>query len=335
MIMAAIALAMHHAGVSVSFDTAFQAPMMLAFFTTVGLRGSLSVLWRCRAALLAYLAACWGMAAFQNLMGSAMATLLGVDPALGAMVGATSLMGDHGVASAVSSHAVAAASATYGLIAGGLLGGPVISVIINRRKIAPNTAGGQLPSGSRLPLGSKFSIRSLPNTLATVLVIMALGRAVNPAWAAEGGVPDYVVAMLLAAAFRSVNDLLNLVALDDLVVEVISRASVGLFLMMAMMRLHVWELYALAAPLLAILMLQTAAIILAAAFVLFPILGGDYDAAVMCSGFIGHGMGAAPNAISNMNSVCESYDAASQRAFLIVGLCGAGLGDVIARLSPG
>ncbi|MDR3264456.1 MAG: sodium/glutamate symporter [Synergistaceae bacterium] len=352
LIMAFIALGLHHqGGASVSFDTALQSPMMLAFFTTVGIGGSLSLLKRGGWALIVYLVACWGLAVFQNAFGVSLAKVLGLHPALGIMAGAVSLEGGHGAAAAfgptaeglgvVGAQAVAIASATYGLIAGGLLGGPVSSWLINSKKLELAASQDSLykehhEASEAVALTDSFD---LFRTLALVLVVMAIGSLAsnwfndqaNTVWQWKNfSLPGYVGAMFIAVIFRNLNDALKIVKLHDRSIDLIADISIGLFLTMAMMSLRIWDLYDLAIPLIATLLLQTAAIALLAVFVLFPILGRDYDAAVMCAGFMGHGLGATPNAVSNMSAVCERYEVMSYKAFLVVPLCGAVLIDLVA-----
>jgi ESS family glutamate:Na+ symporter len=359
LIMAFIVLGMHHwGGASVSFDTAMQTPMMLAFFTTVGMGGSLSLLKRGGRALIVYLAACWGLAVFQNAFGAGLASLFDLHAVLGVMAGAVSLEGGHEAAAAfgptaerlgvAGAQAVAIASATYGLIAGGLLGGPVASWLIGRNHLELTASQNPLFRGHR-DAGKKEDKKGknedlsdsfdLFRMLALVLVIMAIGGVVSDwvndraqnAWQWKNFfLPGYVGTMFAAVVFRNLNDLLKTVRLHDKAIALIGEISIGFFLTMAMMRLRIWDLYALAVPLFAILLLQTAAIAFLAVCVLFPILGKDYDAAVICSGFLGHGLGAASNAVSNMSSVCGRYGVMSYKAFLIVPLCGAVLTDLVA-----
>ncbi|MDO4786429.1 MAG: sodium/glutamate symporter, partial [Fretibacterium sp.] len=141
--------------------------------------------------------------------------------------------------------------------------------------------------------------------------------------------PGYVGAMFAAVIFRNLNDGLKVVRLHERAIELIADISIGIFLTMAMMSLRIWDLYDLAIPLIAILLLQALSIAIVAIFVLFRLLGRDYDAAVICSGFVGHGLGATPNAVSNMSAVCERYGVISYKAFLIVPLCGAVLIDLV------
>ncbi|MDR3230868.1 MAG: sodium/glutamate symporter [Synergistaceae bacterium] len=352
LIMAFIALGIHHqGGASVSFNTALQTPMMLAFFTTVGIGGSLSLLKRGGWALIIYLLACWGLAAFQNAFGVSLARVLGLHPALGVMAGAVSLEGGHGAAAAfgptaeglgvVGAQAVAIASATYGLIAGGLLGGPVASWLINSKKLELAASQDGLYKEHQEASGAATLTDSfdLFRMLALVLVIMAIGNLVSNWFNGQAknvwqwknfSLPGYVGAMFVAVIFRNLNDGLKIVKIHDRAVDLIADISIGLFLTMAMMSLRIWDLYDLAIPLIVTLLLQTAAIALLAVFVLFPILGRDYDAAVMCAGFMGHGLGATPNAVSNMSAVCQRYEVMSYKAFLIVPLCGAVLIDLVA-----
>jgi ESS family glutamate:Na+ symporter len=315
----------------------------------VGIAGSLSLLARGGRALIVYLIACWGVAIFQNTLGVGLSKLLGLHPVLGVMAGAVSLEGGHEAAAifgstaerlgVVGAQAVAVSSATYGLIAGGLLGGPVVSWLIRRGGLETDASRNdtykrrQETEEANLIDGLDFF-----RMLALVLVLMAAGSLASAWINSQAGnhwqwknffLPGYVGAMFAGVIFRNLNDVLNVVKLHEKAIELISKAATGIFLTMATMSLRIWDLYDLAVPLTAILLLQTAAIALLAMFVVFPILGRDYDAAVMCAGFIGHSLGATPNAVSNMSAVCESCDSVSYKAFLIVPLCSAVLIDLV------
>ncbi|MDR1377032.1 MAG: sodium:glutamate symporter [Synergistaceae bacterium] len=331
---------MRHWSAFVSFDTALLTPAILAFFTTVGMTGSLSLLARGGWALTVYLAACWGVAIFQNALGVGLAKLFRLHPVLGVMAGAVSLEGGHETAAVfgpaaeslgvIGAQTVAVSSATYGLIVGGLLGGPLVSWLIRRGKLEPAPSPAEK---SNLIDGFDFF-----RMLTLVLVLMAAGSLVSTwinsqaknHWQWENFfLPGYVGAMFVGMIFRNLNDALNIVKLHDKAIELISKAASGIFLTMATMRLHIWDLYDLAVPLTAVLLLQTAAIAFFAVFVVFPLLGRDYDAATLCAGFIGHSLGATPNAISNMSAVCESCGVISYKAFLIAPLCSAVLIDLV------
>lgn len=345
-LMSLLVLLLHHqGGNSIKFDTALQSPLMIAFFTTVGIGGSFGLLKRGGKALIIYLVFCWGMALFQNSFGVGLAKLLGVHPVLGVMAGAASLEGGHGGAAAFGpvaeslgvsgAQVVAIASATYGLIAGGLLGGPVARWLIDRYKVTIS-ANNDVVYTQHLQEAKEeehegFASFDFIKMLALVLVIMALGSFVTGKVKElyNFSLPGYVAAMFVAVVFRNINDHVELVKLHDKAIELISDVSLGIFLTMAMMSLRIWELYDLAVPLIVILVMQTVAILLIAAFLLFRILGKDYDAAVMCAGLVGHGLGATPNAVANMSAVCEHYKVMSYKAFLIIPLCGAVLIDLV------
>lgn len=329
---------------TVSFDTTLQTPFMVAFFTTVGIGGSLRLLRSGGNTLLIYLVICWAVALFQNTFGPAVASLFGLDPVLGVMAGAVSLLGGHGAAAAfgpmaeqLGTHgatAVALASATFGLIAGSILGGPLATWLIRHHKV---TIGGQAEDSSlrsnqdnepAMTVDSNSLIASMGLVLALMTLGLLLASPFQKYW--NFVLPAYVGAMLAAIIFRNLNDSLCLVKLNRTAIDMIADVSLGVFLTMAMMNLKVWELYSLALPLLGVLALQTLALSAIAAFIVFRLLGKNYDAAVMCAGLMGHGLGATPNAVANMSAVCQRYGANSYKAFLIVPLCGAVLVDMVA-----
>jgi ESS family glutamate:Na+ symporter len=339
------------AGVGVEFDLSFQYPMMLAFFATVGLGGSFRLIRTGGLLMVIYLLSCWAMSLFQNVIGVLIADLMGANPLIGVMAGAVSLSGGHANAAAFGpigealgasgAEAVALSSATYGLVAGALLGGPVAARLIKRRRLAKEAL---CRKKARLlqddeHFSGKVDGFSLFKMVALISVFMALGDRgagilneyanVTLGWRSFH-IPGYVCSMFMAVAFRNFNDIFKPVRLDEDAVNLIASVCLGFFLTMGMMNLRLWELSGLGITLVVILAVNTLLIVAVSVLILFPMLGGDFDAAVICSGFIGHGMGATPNAISNMNSVCDRFGTTSERAFLIVPLCSAFLVDLFA-----
>ncbi len=346
-LMSLVLLVLHHGsggGSGIKFTPALQAPLMLAFFTTVGIGGSLGSLKKGGRTLIVYLCFCWGLAIFQNTFGASLAYLLGIHPMFGVMAGAVSLEGGHGAAAAFGPDAeamgiagaktVAIAAATFGLMAGGFLGGPVAFSLINKNKLEIKASDDAIFKAKAFdePEEKHFTSKEFLNMLGLVLVIMVLGGIVagkiKEWW--DFTLPGYVGAMFIAVIFRNLNDHLHLVKINEKAVDLMADVSIGIFLTMAMMTLRIWELYDLAGPLLIILVLQVTAIVLIAKFLLFRALGRDYDAAVICSGFVGHGLGATPNAVANMGAVCERFKVVSHKAFLVVPLSGAVLIDLVA-----
>lgn len=331
----------------IGLDTSLQTPLMVAFFTTVGLGGSLGLLRKGGKTLLVYLSACWALAILQNLIGVGSAGLLGLDPLLGIMAGAVSLEGGFGAAAAFGPVAeglgaqgattVALASATFGMVAGGLLGSPVARWLIERNRLPV-----QAESDNRLEaLGQQERRQHAAATLdgnlllcllTCVLLVMVLGFWLGDALEERLGLvlPSYVGAMFIAIVLRNLDDRLGWLRIPDHAVGTLGDVCLGIFLTMAMMSLKFWELENLGLPLLGVLFIQVAVLLLLTIFVLFRLLGRNYDAAVLCAGFLGHGLGATPNAVANMGAVCEHYRVFSHKAFIIVPLCGAVLIDLVA-----
>lgn len=328
-------------GIQIKFDTALQGPLMVAFFTTVGIGGSYQLLKTGGKALIVYLLVCWFVALYQNALGAWLASMLDIHPILGIMSGAVSLEGGHGAAAAFgkvaeglgisSATSVAISAATFGLIAGSLLGGPIANYLIQRHKVAieaENITIKSLNQNTTAAIDTTNFIRSL----ALVVIIMVVGLYLSGVFTDSTGfaLPSYVGAMFVAIIFRNINDYVHFVEIKQNTIDLISDTSLGIFLTMAMMNMRLWEITSVALPVLIILFIQVAVLVALAVFIVFRLLGKNYDAAIMCAGLIGHGLGATPNAIANMSSVTEKYKVFSPKAFLIIPLCGAVLIDIVA-----
>ncbi|MCW4459944.1 sodium/glutamate symporter [Microbacterium sp. MPKO10] len=339
---ALVVLALRQTGAAtIELDTTLQSPVMVMFFTTIGLAGSFALIKKGGKLLLIYVAACWGLAIAQNLIGIGMALVVGIDPLLGIMAGAVSLEGGHGAAAAFGptaeslgadgAAAVAIASATFGLVAGSLLGGPVAVGLMKRHRVAvPSHTDSSVESVGETR--DEASYKQVIPTLAVIGVIVVLGLLLGDWFSEVTGfvLPGYVGAMLVAVIARNVNDKVKAFRMHDGAVELVSRVSLGFFLTMAMMSLKIWDLFALALPLIAILAVQLVFILAFVWFVLFRILGRSYDAVTMVAAMLGHGLGATPNAIANMDAFNARFGVRSTRAFLIVPLAGAMLIDIVA-----
>lgn len=369
-VFALIVLLLRQTGTAqVGLDTSLQSPAMIAFFTTIGLAGSLASIKKGGKLLLVYLVVCWSLAIMQNLIGIGMATAVGVSPMLGIMAGAVSLEGGHGAAAAFGptaeamgvegATAVAIASATFGLVAGSLMGGMTASFLVARHNVQiPEKAGlrGKLAFAGAVarnmsagggsdkaatavaepieetPAKNGINYSNLLTAVLVIGVVMVIGMALGT-WLSDVtgfSLPAYVGAMIIALVFRNMNDKLGWVKIDDDAVDLISRFTLGFFLTMAMMSLKIWELASLAGPLVLILLVQLLFILAFAVFVVFRVLGKNYDAATMVAGFIGHGLGATPNALANMDAFNSRFGVRSERAYLIVPLAGAVLIDLVA-----
>ncbi|MBH9342144.1 sodium/glutamate symporter [Pseudomonas aeruginosa] len=331
----------------IGLDTSLQTPLMVAFFTTVGLGGSLGLLRKGGKTLLVYLAACWALAILQNLIGAGSAGLFGLDPLLGIMAGAVSREGGFGAAAAFGPVAeglgaqgattVALASATFGMVAGGLLGSPVARWLIERNRLLVRAESDSELEALGQQEQRQHAVTALDGNLllrllTCVLLVMVLGFWLGDALQERLGLvlPSYVGAMFIAIVLRNLDDRLGWLRIPDHAIGTLGDVCLGIFLTMAMMSLKFWELENLGLPLLGVLFIQVVALLLLTIFVLFRLLGRNYDAAVLCAGFLGHGLGATPNAVANMGAVCEHYRVFSRKAFIIVPLCGAVLIDLVA-----
>jgi ESS family glutamate:Na+ symporter len=330
---------------TIKFDTSLQSPLMVAFFTTIGLGGSLGLLRKGGKTLFIYLGACWALGLIQNVVGVSLAKVLGINSLLGVMAGAVSLEGGFGAAAAfgpiaenlgaVGATTAALSAATFGMIAGGLLGSPLARWLIDRNKLVIQSDQSNdlksLAGEAKQPIAVLDSA-TLLRLLTCIVLVMVLGFWLGDSLKEHLGIvlPSYVGAMFVAIVFRNTNDRIKFVSLPDSSVSTIGDVTLGIFLTMAMMSLKFWELEKLGLPLLVILVVQVAIMILLCVFVLFRAFGKNYDAAVLCAGFMGHGLGATPNAVANMGAVCDHYKTFSHKAFIIVPLCGAVLIDLVA-----
>jgi ESS family glutamate:Na+ symporter len=344
-LFAALALALRQGGLlAFEFTTTLQSPLMVAFFTTIGLGASLGLLKIGGPQVLLF----WGLAsllaALQNGVGLGLATVLGVDPLLGLITGSITMTGGHGTGAAFGklledqyqfpgAVTLAMASATFGLVCGGLIGGPVGTRLIKRHGLTPAPVQAP-PKATGLehasldaeidtsPAGEPGTAYTLLKTLTIVLVAM-WGGSLLSAWLGQFvTLPGYIGAMLCAAVLRNVADATPLLGIDQRVVDDIGTIALSLFLSMALMSLKLWELLDLALPMLAILVAQVSMMAAFAYFITFRVMGRDYDAAIMSGGHCGFALGATPNAVANMTALTERYGPAP-RAFLVLPMVGA------------
>jgi ESS family glutamate:Na+ symporter len=341
-LFAALALALRQANVlAFEFDTTLQAPFMIAFFTTIGLGASLALLKVGGPQVVIFWVLASVLAAIQNGVGVAIARGLGVDPFLGVITGSITMTGGHGTGAAFGklleeqyampgAFTLAMAAATFGLIGGGMLGGPVGTLLIRRRNLVPGSPSSAPPVVAQSldeeidvePAGAAPTSYTLLKAMAVILVAMALGTVLSGWLGRYVTLPAYIGAMLVAALFRNVLDATGWVRLEQRVVDDLGTIALSLFLSMALMTLRLWELLDLALPMLVILVAQVALMGLFAYHITFRLMGQDYDAAVMAAGHSGFGLGATPNAVANMESLVEKFGPAP-RAFLVVPMVGA------------
>lgn len=226
---------------------------------------------------------------------------------------------------------VALAAATFGLVSGSLLGGPTASFLIGRHKIAPVPRAFAEPDTVVIDDEPHIvTSDSLLYAAALVAVIMAAGNALGGWFTDQFGyaLPAYVGAMLIAIIVRNVLDATPVkIRMEDM--DIMGNLALAFFLTQAMMTLKIWELADIAGPLAGILVVQVIVLLAFAVFVVFPVMGKDYDAATMVGGLMGHGLGATPNGIANMDAISKTHGARSKLAFVVVPLAGSVLIDIV------
>ncbi|WP_100401391.1 sodium/glutamate symporter [Bacillus sp. FJAT-42315] len=327
--------------VELTLDTSLQSLFMLAFFTTVGLGASFQLVKLGGKLLVIYWLACGFLALMQNVIGISVASLLNIDPLLGIMSGAVSMEGGHGSATAFgttleemgvdSALTIGLAAATLGLVAGGLIGGPTVKYLISKYNLTP--AEQEVAAAVASEDKTKADIHSDTFIMQVLLITfcMALGTYLGELFSEKTKLvlPSYVGAMFVAVIVRNVLDRVNDRVIDMRSVNLIGDVTLGIFLSMALMSVKLWEVADLALPIFIIVAVQVVFVVIMGVFVLFRLLGKDYDAAVMVGGFTGHGLGATPNAMANMSAITQKFGP-SQKAYLIVPIVGAFLIDVFA-----
>jgi len=326
-------------------------PFLVGFFTCIGLNASWDLARRGSWHVVLFLALATVLALIQNGVGVGLAKLLGVSPLLGVICGSVSLTGGHGTAlgfaadfekAGLANAATAGvAAATFGLVAGGLLGGPVGGGLIRRRRLKSSASPAtHLEDAGARASGILQDLRELVgfgrSALAHFLLICFCIKAGS--WVSsliqQAGLtfPVYIGAMLVGLTLRNALDLVGVRVIQTEIVDTFASALLGLFLAVAMMSLNLIELANAAVPMLIILSAQVVVMAAFAWWVTFRFMGRDYNAAVMAGGHCGFGLGATPNAVANMKSLVESFGPAP-RAFLVVPIVGAFLSDLTNALN--
>lgn len=322
----------------IEFTLNVRDALLIVFFTTIGLSSKLKTLLQGGKPLLILLITAVVYLILQNLAGLGVAKVMGLDLPIGLIAGSVSLSGGHGTAIAwapifrdnygiVKASEIGVASATFGLVLGGIIGGPVAKWLITRNRLRANNQDQDLTVGIKQ---SQRNVNIDYNTmLHSILVIgltIGLGIQINY-WVTPLGLklPDFVTCLLAGIILTNIVPLLlkrfpwpaNTPSL-----ALISDVSLGLFLSMSLMSLQLWTLIDLAGPIAILLLVQFSLSIIYTVLLVFPLMGKNYHASVVCAGYLGLTLGATPTAIANMTAVTENFGASPQ-AFIIVPLVGA------------
>ena len=331
-----------------TFDTTLRDPLMIAFFTTIGFGASLRLLKVGGPQVLLFFVIATVVAVCQNLLGAAIALPFGLKPLFGVLAGSVTLTGGpatglafaplfekagvHGAAT------IAVAAAMFGIICGGLIGGPLGTLLIERHKLRKpksHPGDGPIPSADEIieakvpepketaPAGEDQEAFILLKNVVVLLVAMWIGS-----WLSKGfqalhiTLPAYIGAMFVAAIIRNLDDLTHLIGLSQRTMDDLGHVSLSIFLVIALMTLKLWELAGLVLPLIVVLVGQVLLIALLCMGPVFKLMGRDYESAVMSGGFCGFMLGTVANSMANMKVLVDKFGRAP-RAFLVVPMVGA------------
>lgn len=337
-----VALIYKFANVEINFDMQIRDILLLVFFSTIGLSAKFKTLVSGGKALLVLTFVAFIFLIIQDATGIGIALLFDAHPAYGLMAGSVSFAGGHGTAIAWGNEAEAAGIAgagavgiifaTFGLVAGGILGGPIGKRLITKNKLqsSSNNKTQTQQTHDKSPIEGQ-STETLQNTLAVILVLaicVEIGHLVNRFLFAEGVlIPGFLTSMFVGIIITNLTDVFKL-QLYSAAVDRMSDISLNIFLSMSLMSMHLWLLAGGAVGVMVALFAQMLVVTLFAALIVFRVMGRDYDAAVISSGFIGLGLGATPVAIANMNALTSRFGV-SVKAFLVIPLVGAFFIDIL------
>jgi len=340
MLFAIVVTAVRGVDVAIDFDPALLTPLNVMFFTTVGLSADARSLLKGGRVLLVFFVVVVGALVLQNALGVTLARLFDIHPANGLITGSIALSGGHGTAAAWGTKFVAernlhgaielgVAAATYGLVLGGLLGGPLASWMMKHYGVEGShaSASGAAPADATSRQGP-IPVASIIDCLLLIFVSMAAGFAINEAVGQRAiTLPTFIWALLAGAVLRNVLSITGVYRLDDRANDMIGTIALSLFLAMIIMSLKLWELAALAGPIMVILLAQTAMLVAYVVLVTFRAMGRNYDAVMLATGHYGFAMGSTATAMINVQAVAERHGH-SQLAFLLIPVMGAFLIDL-------
>ena len=322
--------------VEFSFDDILKEVCMVFFFTSVGFQANLKVLKSGGKSLIIFLGLVIALILFQNFLAVGLAKLLHISPLVGLCTGSIPMVGGHGTAGAFGpvledfgvsgASTLCTAGATFGLIAGSMMGGPVGKRLIEKKNLLETVV--QEDEEKKHERHTSM----YPSAVFQLIIAIGIGTIVSKLLSLTGMTfPIYIGAMIAAAFIRNIGEYSGKFTIYMGEINDIGGISLSLFLGIAMITLKLWQLADLALPLIILLAGQTVLMFVYTYFVVFNVMGRDYDAAVLSSGVCGFGMGATPNAMANMQAICEKF-APSVKAYLLVPLVGSLFADFLNSL---
>ena len=303
----------------INLDTSLQSILMTIFFTSIGYTASLKVLKTGGKKVLVFLGLSVGLVIAQDIIGVIIAKFFGINPLLGLATGSIPLVGGHGTAGSFGplleevgvsvATTVSFASATFGLIMGSILGGFIAESLIEKNKI--DTSIYKIDKNHEVNNennnSTNINYNSIIKALSLIFITMGIGSIITIFIQSIGlTFPSYIGSMITAAVIKNIMDFKNH-KIEDESIEVIGNISLVFYLSLALMGLKLWELFDLALPMIVMLIIQTIIMFIFGYFIVFKIMGKNYEAAVFSSAMCGFGMGSTANSIANMDALTSKY----------------------------
>lgn len=325
------------------FNDVLKEVCMVFFFTSVGFQANLKVLKQGGKSLIVFLVLVFVLILSQNFLAVGLSKLINIEEYIGLCTGSIPMVGGHGTAGAFGpvledfgvsgATTFCTAAATYGLIAGSMIGGPVGSRLVEKYNLLDTVS--QEDDSFLVEEEKKHErhVSMYPSAVFQLILAVGAGTIISYFLSLTGlTFPIYIGAMISAAIIRNVSEFTGKYTIYMGEINDMGGICLSLFLGMAMITLKLWQLASLALPLLILLAGQTLLMFVFSRFIVFNIMGKDYDAAVLAAGTCGFGMGATPNAMANMQAICEKY-VPSVKAYLIIPLIGSLFADFINSLT--
>ena len=339
-----LTLILHIIGVvELDFDDTLKEVCMILFFTSVGFQANLKVLKKGGKSLFVFLGVVIALIVCQNILAIGVANLLNLESLVGMTTGSIPMVGGHGTAGAFSpvledlgvtgATTLCTAAATFGLVAGSLMGGPVGSRLIKKYNLLDKAKKQDEDMLFEEEEKNERNLVTYGPAVYQLVIAIGLGTLVSKLLSMTGMTfPIYIGAMIIAAIMRNIGEYKGNITIHMGEINDIGEVCLSLFLGIAMITLQLWQLAELALPLVILLLGQTILMFIFAYFIVFKLLGKDYDAAVIASGTCGFGMGATPNAMANMQAICDRYEP-SVKAYLLIPIVGSLFTDFINSLA--
>lgn len=324
------------------FDETLKSICMMVFFTSVGFNANLKILKSGGINLILLLICVCVLILCQNGLAVALANALHVSPLVGLSAGSISMVGGHGTAGAFGpvledfgmegATTLCTAAATFGLVAGSLMGGPLGRKLIVKRDLLKSAKTELKEELKEEQSKYKRSAKRYSTAAFQLAIAMGFGTIISTLLSKTGMTfPSYIGAMIVAAIMRNICEYSSKYEVHMGEISDVGGICLSLFLGIAMITLKLWQLASLALPLVILLCAQTLLMFLFAYFVVFNIMGRDYDAAVLSAGVCGFGMGATPNAMANMQAITTKF-APAVKPYLLVPIVGSMFADFINSL---